>query len=192
MWKVITSQPQTNIVSAIGAVTYGLNQIDPVYHPFSLLDLSIAYPYKDELVSTTSLVLAAIVGPGIIILLVSLLLVPGPYASKHVPVGMLIRRKIWEWHTGWLGLALSIIMTLFITTGLKNAFGKPRPNALARCKPDTSDEAIRQHSLGGYASGYAAIWVLVDHNICTETDPGILHDAFRSFPSGHSSSEYWF
>lgn len=127
------------------------------------------------------------VGPAIVILLVSLLLVPGPYVSKRVSTGLLIRRKFWEWHTGWLGLALSAVLALLITTGLKNVFGKPRPNALARCLPDTSREAIQQHAVGSYAADYSPYWVLVDHNICTQTDRAALNDGFRSFPSGHSS-----
>lgn len=174
--------------SVIGCITVALNQINPVYHPFSLVDLSISYPYKNELVSTTDLTLAAVILPAIIILLVSIFCVPGPYASKQVPRGLLVRRKLWEWNTGWLGLALSVMMALLITTGLKNIFGKPRPNMLASCQPDTSLQAIQAHTVGNYAAGYSSYWVLVDHTICTQKDKAALNDGFRSFPSGHSSS----
>ncbi|KAL9055201.1 MAG: hypothetical protein Q9162_003694 [Coniocarpon cinnabarinum] len=178
------------LLLALGFLTYGLNKVNPNYHAFSLLDLSIAYPYKDELISTTSLVLASIIGPGVIIFLVAILLVPGPAASKNVPIGLLIRQKIWEWNTGWLGLGLSEMVALVITTGLKNAVGKPRPNMLARCQPDLSGAAIQQQAVSSFASGYTSYWVLVDVGICTQTNPGALKDGFRSFPSGHSSTAW--
>jgi diacylglycerol diphosphate phosphatase/phosphatidate phosphatase len=65
----------------------------------------------------------------------------------------------------------SIFLTCFITDAVKNAVGRPRPDLIDRCKP---------------ASGTAKD-VLVTISVCTETDHHILHDGWRSFPSGHSS-----
>jgi len=68
-------------------------------------------------------------------------------------------------------LLCSLILASFITDVIKNAVGRPRPDLIARCRP---------------APG-TADHVLVDINVCTETNHHILHDGWRSFPSGHSS-----
>jgi diacylglycerol diphosphate phosphatase/phosphatidate phosphatase len=65
----------------------------------------------------------------------------------------------------------SIFLTCFITDSVKNAVGRPRPDLIDRCKP---------------ASGTAKD-TLVTISVCTETDHHVLHDGWRSFPSGHSS-----
>ena len=65
----------------------------------------------------------------------------------------------------------SIFLTCFITDAVKNAVGRPRPDLIDRCKP-----------AGGTAKD-----VLVTLSVCTETDHHVLHDGWRSFPSGHSS-----
>lgn len=64
-----------------------------------------------------------------------------------------------------------MILTLFVTDVIKNAVGRPRPDLLSRCKPRSDTDL---HSL-------------VDFTVCTETDYHLLHDGWRSFPSGHSS-----
>lgn len=70
-----------------------------------------------------------------------------------------------------LGLAISVVLTTFLTDVVKNAVGRPRPDLIARCKPE---EGTPEHKL-------------VNVEVCTETDHHILHDGWRSFPSGHSS-----
>ena len=49
--------------------------------------------------------------------------------------------------------------------------GRPRPDLISRCKPayGTADN------------------ILVDIEVCTETDHHTLYDGWRSFPSGHSA-----
>ncbi|KJF60168.1 PAP2 domain-containing protein, variant 2 [Coccidioides immitis RS] len=54
---------------------------------------------------------------------------------------------------------------------VKNAVGRPRPDLISRCKPEKGTPA---HTL-------------VSFNVCLETDHHILHEGWRSFPSGHSS-----
>jgi membrane-associated phospholipid phosphatase len=68
---------------------------------------------------------------------------------------------------------------------MKNLFGKPRPNLLARCEPDLSN--ISAYVVGGFGQDISARWTLVKSSICTTTNMRDLDDAFRSFPSGHSS-----
>ena len=70
-----------------------------------------------------------------------------------------------------LGLAISVVLTTFLTDVVKNAVGRPRPDLIARCKPK---EGTPEHKL-------------VNVEVCTETDHHVLHDGWRSFPSGHSS-----
>jgi diacylglycerol diphosphate phosphatase/phosphatidate phosphatase len=65
----------------------------------------------------------------------------------------------------------SIFLTTFITDVVKNAVGRPRPDLISRCKPESGTPKD----------------MLVTIAICTETDHHILHDGWRSFPSGHSS-----
>ena len=94
-----------------------------------------------------------------------------------VPLGIIIlwaiiiRPGTHRVHVTILGLAISIILSSFIADVIKNAVGRPRPDLIARCKPE---KGTPEHKL-----------VAID--ICTETDHHILHDGWRSFPSGHST-----
>ena len=74
-------------------------------------------------------------------------------------------------HVTILGLVISLILSSFLTDVVKNTVGRPRPDLIARCKPEKNTP---EHAL-----------VTID--ICTETNHHILHDGWRSFPSGHSS-----
>ena len=84
---------------------------------------------------------------------------------------LVLRPGVHKAHVTILGLFISLILTSFLTDVVKNSVGRPRPDLLARCKPASGTS---QHSL-----------VTID--VCTETDHHILHDGWRSFPSGHSS-----
>ncbi|KAJ5061058.1 hypothetical protein J3E72DRAFT_241179 [Bipolaris maydis] len=94
-----------------------------------------------------------------------------------VPLGLLVawallfRPGSHKAHVTILGLIISLILTSFITDVIKNAVGRPRPDLIARCKPAPGTPAHQ----------------LVTYKVCTETDHHILHDGWRSFPSGHSS-----
>ena len=173
---------------ALLLISYGLNFLTPRYHAFSLVNLDISYPYVPEIIKTAYLIVASVVGPAVIILLVSILLIPGPSAIKITPRSTLLTLKLWEFNVGWLGLALSQATALLITQGLKNIIGKPRPDLLSRCDPDIGN--IAAHTVASYASGLGPEWVLVDQTICRQTNRSFLNDGFRSFPSGHSSSEF--
>ena len=94
-----------------------------------------------------------------------------------VPLGILVawalilRPGAHKSHVTILGWFISLILTLFITDLIKNAVGRPRPDLIARCKPEPGTP---DHQL-------------VTFEICTEMNHHTLHDGWRSFPSGHSS-----
>jgi membrane-associated phospholipid phosphatase len=182
-------------VIIIGAAGIGaaLANITPNKRPFSLINPEISFPFvTHEKVTSVNLGLVAFVAPAVIIFIVSILLVPGPTVSKATPKALIWRRKLWEWHTGWIGLALAHAAAFLITQGMKNLFGKPRPDLLSRCDPDLT--RIAQFRTGGFhadngeADGSATpLPVLVNHGICRNTDKNIMDDGFRSYPSGHAS-----
>ncbi|EPE31569.1 Acid phosphatase/Vanadium-dependent haloperoxidase [Glarea lozoyensis ATCC 20868] len=180
------------IIIAAAGIGAALANITPNKRPFSLINPEISFPFvTQEKISTVNLGLTCLVAPAVIIFIVSILLVPGPTVSKSVPKSLIWRRKIWEWHTGWLGLALSHAAAFLITQGMKNLFGKPRPDLLSRCDPDLSK--IAQFRTGGFladngeAPTGTPLPVLVNHGICRNTDKHIMDDGFRSYPSGHAS-----
>ncbi|WPG99634.1 Hypothetical protein R9X50_00245200 [Acrodontium crateriforme] len=173
------------VIIVIAAIGGAINFVQPYMRPFSLLNLDISYPMVTESVSTVTLILVSLVAPAVVIALVVLVLVPGPGVVRSSTRSQIIRLKLWEFEKGWAGLALSLATAFFLTQGMKNLFGKPRPSMIARCQPDLSDVAA--HVIGGYGQDISARWTLVSASICAQADKNILHDAFRSFPSGHSS-----
>lgn len=173
------------IIIAAAGIGAAFSIITPNKRPFSLVNPEISFPHVEkEKISTVVLAICGLVAPAAIILLVTVLLVPGPTVSKATPKTLIWRRKLWEWHTGWLGLALSLAAAFLITSGMKNLFGKPRPDLLARCNPDLANVGL--YALGGFNNTQEGI-NLVSHTICLNTDKAIMDDGFRSFPSGHSS-----
>jgi diacylglycerol diphosphate phosphatase/phosphatidate phosphatase len=87
---------------------------------------------------------------------------------------ILVRPGTHKAHVTLLGWLISMLLTLFITDVIKNAVGRPRPDLIARCKPAPGTPAHQ----------------LVTFEVCTETNHHILHDGWRSFPSGHSSFSF--
>ncbi|KAL8688010.1 MAG: hypothetical protein Q9218_005973 [Villophora microphyllina] len=175
----------TAATAALGA---GLWKVTPNHRPFTLTDPTISFPYVEhEKVSTTTLFLVSLVAPAIIIFLVALIFTPGHAVAPGTPKSLIWRRKLWEWHTGWLGLGLSLALAFFFTQGMKNMFGKPRPDLLSRCDPDFENQA--KYQLGGFPTVLNGMF-LVSSTICRQKDKGILNDGFSSFPSGHCSYSF--
>ncbi|KAH9865546.1 hypothetical protein J1614_009131 [Plenodomus biglobosus] len=175
------------VIVAIAALGAGWEFVEPFNRPFSPVDLSISYPYQtSEMIPTWLLIVVALIAPAGIIFLVCLLLVPGPTAERGTPMSLIWKRKLWEWNTGWMGLALSLATAFMITQGMKNLFGKPRPDLLSRCEPDL--DRIQEFAIGGIVGdSFNPNWVLVTSGICTTDDEDKLRDGFKSFPSGHAS-----
>lgn len=97
--------------------------------------------------------------------------------SLAIPLGLfftwtlVVRPKVHKAHVTILGLLISIALATVLTDIIKNAIGRPRPDLIARCKPE---KGTAEH-------------LLVTIDVCSETDPQTLQDGWRSFPSGHSS-----
>ncbi|KAF1946143.1 acid phosphatase/Vanadium-dependent haloperoxidase [Clathrospora elynae] len=174
------------VIIAIAAVAGGWEFVEPFRRPFSPVDLSIAYPFQtSEKIPTWLLIVVSLVAPAAIIMVICLVFVPGPTAARGTPKSLVWRRKIWEWHTGWMGLALALATAFLITQGMKNLFGKPRPDLLSRCSPDLT--RIRDYAVNPVGEVFNPAWVLVTSEICRPLDEDLLKDGFKSFPSGHSS-----
>lgn len=172
------------LLIAFALVGYAINNITPNKHAFSLEDRSISFPLHPDTVSVAVLAIVSAVGPIVIIFVVTFLFVPGPTVHKGTPKSSIWKRRLWELHASWLGLALSLVSTWFIVNGMKNLFGKPRPNLLARCQPDL--ENIANYVVGGVLTS-TSDGRLVTAAICQNSDQSVLDEGFRSFPSGHSS-----
>lgn len=167
---------------AVGAL---LSIITPNKRPFSLSDPSISFPnVENEKISTVTVTAISLAFPAVVVVFVCLVLVPGPSVSRDVPKSLIWKRKLWELFTGWLGLGLSTGAAFLITGGMKNLFGRQRPFLLSACAPNLADVAA--HAVSRYPD-ILANSQLVSHTICTNTDSYAMNDAFRSFPSGHSS-----
>jgi len=174
------------VIIAIAAIAGGWEYVEPFRRPFSPVDLSISYPYQtSEMIPTWLLVVVSLIAPAAIVMIVCLVWVPGPTAERGTPKSLIWRRKLWEWNTGWMGLALSLATAFLITQGMKNLFGKPRPDLLSRCQPDL--ENIQDYVVNTVGEIFNPAWVLVSADICKNPDKDLLKDGFKSFPSGHSS-----
>ncbi|KAJ0162905.1 Diacylglycerol pyrophosphate phosphatase 1 [Colletotrichum tanaceti] len=181
------------ILAVVGAIATVLGFVEPNKRPFSVLDPNISFPYTEH--ETVPIWMAGIIAvalPIIIIAAVCLVLVPGNTVPKGTPKSLIWKRKLWELHVGYLGLALAHVGAFFITNGMKNMFGKPRPDLLSRCQPDL--DHIQDYIIGGTLAnitgltGATGFGQLVSANICKNTDSHTLDDGFRSYPSGHSSA----
>ncbi|ELR02898.1 hypothetical protein GMDG_01120 [Pseudogymnoascus destructans 20631-21] len=173
------------IIIGAAAIGVALGTISPNKRPISLSNPELSYPNNPDTVTVAVVIIVSLAAPAAIILLTSLLLVPGPSVPKSVPKGLIWRRKLWEWFTGWLGLGMSCASSWLITSGLKNLVGKPRPDVIARCMPDLSQ--IAKYAVAGIPAVKGTTVTLVHAGICTNPDPDLLDDGWRSWPSGHSS-----
>lgn len=181
------------IVVIFIAIGGALSFVAPVRRPFSLTDDSISFPYHNDTISVPVLFVVAVVVPAVIILITCLTIVRVPaHVATEPSRGIVWKTKLWELHASWLGLAVSLALSLLLTQSMKNLFGKHRPDFLARCDPDLSN--IGAYVVGGFTSEVLeGTSQLVSWQICqSKTGAGVgnaeLQDGFRSFPSGHCTS----
>lgn len=140
------------------------NSKDGFRQQFSLDDVNIQHPHaKVQHVPESLLAQLAVAMPLIAVTALSLLM-----------------KKRWaRLNTGWLGFAMTIVITGCITELGKSIVGRPRPDLLARCDP-------MHGSIPTSSTHYKSS--LVDYTICrTPISTHTLTDGFKSFPSGHSS-----
>lgn len=193
LWVQLTIQKfcipgtDSSTYRAIAGVGGAFNKLHSTNkRPFALQDPSISYPYKPDTVTFGVLLIVALVAPAVITLVAALLFIPGGGTPKGTPQALIWRRKLWEWNTAWMGLALALASAFMITEGLKDLAGKPRPHMLAACRPNLDN--IGQYQVGGIGTTLnGAVPVMVDYHICQETDAQQLRNMFASWPSGHSS-----
>ncbi|KAI2837179.1 hypothetical protein CBS147343_6969 [Aspergillus niger] len=187
------------LIIGVALIGFGFSQTTPNHRPFSLTDPSISFPHREkDTVSTGVLAVVAIIAPAVIIIFVSFLFInlntttiagtSGRNARKEI-----LRRKLmvklWEWNAGWMGLGVALAGTFMATEGLKDLYGKPRPDMLARCDPDIS--AINEYAVSGLGRRLAGAPTMVTWEICrNKGDETLKVDGFASFPSGHSSISF--
>ncbi|EFW15094.1 hypothetical protein D8B26_004556 [Coccidioides posadasii str. Silveira] len=164
-----------------------LDKVEPHHQHFSLRNYTLQYPFAEHERIPMYLALAITGGVPIVVIAVYTIVIDGLF-SHHKPTNPATgRRKVmgryrlkdrlWELNCGILGLFLSQAAAFVITSALKNAAGKPRPDFIDRCRPRPGSED-------------APVFGLSNSTICTQTDNAIMKDGFRSFPSGHSSSAF--
>ena len=139
------------------------------------------YPYADPERVPIPLAMAIVcLGPAVVIAIYTMvidgLFATGGGSYKKYP----FKSRLWELNCGILGLLLGVGSSFVITAALKNAIGKPRPDIIERCN---MPQAISE--------GFLRVenFTLATWNLCDQPDKAKLKDGFRSFPSGHSSSE---
>ncbi|KAL7930881.1 acid phosphatase/Vanadium-dependent haloperoxidase [Trichoderma chlorosporum] len=178
------------VLIVVTGVGYVLGVSTPNKRPFSLVNPDISFPFTEhETVPDWLLFVLSSGVPAVIIILVSLIFVPGPTVPKNTPASLIWKRKLWELHIGLLGLLMSVGCGFFFVSGIKNLCGKPRPDLLARCLPDL--ENASKYLIGGFQGESTlgnSIGQLYSADICQQTDKAKLNDGFRSYPSGHSAA----
>jgi membrane-associated phospholipid phosphatase len=155
--------------------------------PFDLTDPSISYPYNaHETVSDTTLYLATLMAPAVIVAFVCLVFVP--FAPRTTNAISRWRLKFWELNIAWSGLVLACATAMLLTNGMKICFGKPRPDLISRCQPDIAN--VQRYIVSPLGRSFPDGALLVDWHICQQPDEDVLADGFVSFPSGHSSQSF--
>ncbi|CAJ0633467.1 9639_t:CDS:2 [Entrophospora sp. SA101] len=140
----------------------GISSFEPYHRLFSLEDKSIQYTYAER--ERVPMQLAA------------LIVMVGPLATMTF-IALVIKRSMHDWHHSCLGFALSMTMTLIVTEIIKNTSGRPRPDFIDRCQP-----------IPGAVD--SPVYGLSNSSICTQQDPVIIRDGFKSLVSGHASTSF--
>ncbi|XP_031477329.1 lipid phosphate phosphatase 2-like [Nymphaea colorata] len=113
----------------------------------------LKYPMKDNTVPFWAVPVIGILVPFIIFFVI-----------------YLIRKDVYDFHHGVLGILYSVLITAVITDAIKDAVGRPRPDFFWRCFPDGKD--VYDTVTGG----------VICHGI-----KSVIKEGHKSFPSGHTS-----
>ncbi|QRW25188.1 phosphatidate phosphatase PPAPDC1A [Rhizoctonia solani] len=134
--------PDWIVTCGLAAAFFALDKIDGFRREFSLTDTTIQHTYTVHERVPNWMLIAICFGIPVVIM---------PIAN------MLTVRSWWDWHLSMLGLVLGLATTGAVTQVVKVTVGRPRPDAIARCKPTAG-------------SHDRAVFGLVTTDICTETD----------------------
>lgn len=103
------------IIIAFAGAGGALSFVHPKHRPFSLLNTDISFPYVDESITTWMLVVIAFLAPAVLILLITLIFVPGREIRRISTRSQVLRLKLWELEKGLAGLCLSVAVAFFIS-----------------------------------------------------------------------------
>ncbi|KAJ8104120.1 phosphatidic acid phosphatase type 2/haloperoxidase [Lipomyces tetrasporus] len=139
-----------------------LTEMTPFQTMFTLDDPSIQHPYAttERVTSINGVIFSTVISIGIVVLFV-------PFLHRN-------RNWAHVMNVSLLSLALSLILTEFVTEMFKNFIGRIRPDFIARCMP---------------APG-TPLHGLVGIEVCTNPNFKVISDGFRSTPSGHTSNAF--
>jgi hypothetical protein len=150
--------------------------------------MDLSYPYQAPKLSLPLFILISIVFPILAIIAISLFQ-PRHSTHQNPILSHTLSQKLRSLNASLLGLGVSLATSTVFFTGVKNLSGKPRPNFLSICHPDL--ENIDKYVVGGVGAEFSKFWVMVNVDICKQSDEEALKDAFRSFPSGYATSEFF-
>ena len=174
--------------SAATLISLLVSDVNPDFHTFSVLDLSLSYPYRSAKLSIPLFIFLSIIVP-VLVITATTLLTPSPrLLEPRNPTTSQVRTQKFQYlNSALLGLGVSLATSTVIVTGVKNLAGKPRPNFLSTCDPDLTN--IEKFTSGAFDAGFNRLWAMVDVEVCQQTAKGAVRDGFRSFPSGFATSK---
>ncbi|KAI1932206.1 hypothetical protein LOZ66_002197 [Ophidiomyces ophidiicola] len=168
------------ILIALVIAFFILDRIEPFHQNFSLRNIAIQYPFAQHERIPMYTALAITGGAPLLVIALYTIVIDGlfshskrtdPATGRVKLMGRYpLKNRLWELNCGVLGLLLSQAAAFVITTALKNAVGKPRPDFIDRCRPRAGSED-------------GPVFGLSRSIICTQTNPAIIKDGFRSWPS---------
>lgn len=135
----------------------------PFHRQFSLADVTLQHPSaKHTKVPTLLCLIIDMFLPVFIIMIVATVY---PF-RRHNRMRLI--------HVSLLGLALTFVINGFVTNCLKVWIGRPRPDFIDRCQPKLGTPTTE----------------LVGIEVCTNDQWWVMKEAFKSTPSGHSSTSF--
>eukprot|EP00833_Pecoramyces_ruminatium_P005793 jgi/Orpsp1_1/1179825/evm.model.c7180000070916.1 len=157
-------------VIILGIVLVIIKNIKPNEKLFSIDDISISYPHKEETIKMNLLVLICVGG--------SFIIITGCQYFKG--------RMNYDYHQAIMGSIISCIVGALIGNTLKTFAGRYRPDFLSICQVDFA-KVEEQYNLFNISSNISyGPRNLYDTSICTAPYETV-HKQMKSLPSGHTN-----
>ncbi|KAI2810546.1 phosphatidate phosphatase [Blomia tropicalis] len=160
----------------------------PFQRGFNCNDDSIRYPFKDDTINTTSLILYSLLIPFITIVTNELFVTKNCLEEDGDEVWY---RKRHYWACFTMQVYIQLIQFLFavamsqsITDISKYSIGRLRPNFMDLCQPQVKSQTKPMDRFSKCENPYEYI---TEYKCTTNHDQWILKDVHLSFMSGHSS-----